>query len=54
MSRAEYVRQAITEMNEKVAAELLRQRLQQASRKVRQESMRVNREFAAFEGVPDA
>ncbi len=54
LSRAEYVRQAIAEMNEKVAGELRRQRIQQASRKVRQESMRVNREFAAFESVPDA
>ncbi len=41
-------------MNEKVANDLLRQRLQAASRKVRQESMRINREFAEIEDVPDA
>jgi predicted transcriptional regulator len=54
MSRAEYVRKAIIEMNEKITEELKRQRIQQASRKVREESMKINREFAAFEGEPDA
>lgn len=54
ISRAEYFRQAVIEKNKKVAGDLLRQRIQQASRKVRQESMRVNRELAASEGVPDA
>lgn len=54
VSRAEYVRMAVSEMNERVAEDLRRQRLQRASRKVREESLRVNREFAAFEGAPDA
>jgi predicted transcriptional regulator len=54
LSRTEYLRRAIAEMNEKVARDLLRLRLQEASRKVRAESMRVNREFAEIEEAPDA
>lgn len=54
MSRAEYVRKAILEMNEKITEKLRRQRIQQASRKVREESMKINKEFAAIEGEPDA
>lgn len=54
MTRTEYLRRAIAEMNEKVAHDRRRQRLQEASRKVRQESMRVNLEFADIEDVPDA
>lgn len=54
LSRTEYLRRAIAEMNEKVARDLRRRRLQEASRKVRAESMRVNREFAEIEEAPDA
>ncbi len=54
MTRTEYLRRAIAEMNEKVAHDRRRQRLQEASWKVRQESMRVNLEFADIEDVPDA
>lgn len=54
MTRTEYLRQAIIEMKEKVASERRRQRLQEASRKVRKESMRVNLEFANIEDAPDA
>ena len=54
LSRTEYLRRAIAEMNEKVARNLRRRRLQEASRKVRAESMRVNREFAEIEEAPDA
>jgi hypothetical protein len=54
LTRTEYLRRAIAEMNEKVARDLSRQRLQEASRKVRTESMRVNVEFAEIEDAPDA
>jgi predicted transcriptional regulator len=54
LSRTEYLRRAIAEMNEKVARNLRRRRLQEASLKVRAESMRVNREFAEIEEAPDA
>jgi len=54
MSRAEYIRQAIARMNQDVEAQLRADRLAAASHKVRQESMRVNAEFAAVETDPDA
>jgi len=54
VSRAEYIRQAIERMNQVKRAELRRQRMAEASKRVRQESMRVNAEFAAFERDPDA
>lgn len=54
LTKTEYLRRAIAEMNEKVARDLQRQRLQAASRKVRKESMRINREFAEIEEAPDA
>lgn len=54
LTRTEYLRRAIAEMNEKVAHDQRRQRLQEASRKVRAESMLVNREFAEIEDAPDA
>jgi predicted transcriptional regulator len=54
MSRAEYIRQAIARMNQDVEAQLRAARLAAASQKVRQESMRVNAEFAAVETDPDA
>jgi len=54
MTRAEYLRQAIAEMSEKTTRDLRRRRLQEASRKVREESMRVNLEFAIIEDAPDA
>lgn len=54
VSRAEYIRNAIERMNQVKRAQLRRQRMAEASRRVRQESMRVNAEFAAFERDPDA
>lgn len=54
LTKSEYLRRAINEMREKVARDLGRQRLQEASRKVRRENMRINREFAEFEDAPDA
>ena len=54
LTRTEYLRRAIAEMREKIARDLRRRRLQEASRKVRAESMLVNREFAEIEDAPDA
>lgn len=52
--RAEYIRRAIESMNAEVIAEQRRRRLMEVSRRVREESMRINAEFAAFEDAPDA
>jgi len=54
LTRAEYIRTAIERMNRETAAAMRAQRLAEASRKVRKESMRVNAEFAAIERDPDA
>ena len=54
LSRAEYTRQALERMNRHTRAQLRAQRLQAASRRVRQESMRINAEFGAIEEDVDA
>ncbi len=54
ISRAEYIRRAIQAMNRETDAQLRADRLANASRKVRDESMRVNAEFDAIEHDPDA
>ena len=54
LSRSEYIRQAVEEMNRKTRALLRARRLAEASRKVRKESLRVNAEFSAIERDPDA
>jgi len=54
LSRAEYIRRAIGRMNRNTAARQRAERLAEVSRRVRQESMRVNAEFAAIERDPDA
>ncbi|HLI86948.1 MAG TPA: hypothetical protein VKV17_23780 [Bryobacteraceae bacterium] len=54
LSRAEYIRLAIRRMNKRTAARILAERLAEVSRRVREESMRVNAEFAAIESDPDA
>ncbi len=54
LSRAEYIRRAIEQMNRETRAQLRARRLAEVSRKVREESMRVNAEFAAVERDPDA
>lgn len=54
LSRAAYIRRAIERMNRQTQAFLRARRLAAASKKVRKESMRVNREFAAIEQAPDA
>jgi len=53
LSRAAYIRRAIERMNRETLARVRAQRMAEASRKVRKESMRVNEEFAAFERDPD-
>ncbi len=47
LSRAEYIRRAIEQMNRETRAQLRAKRLAEVSRKVRDESMRVNAEFAS-------
>ena len=54
LSRAAYIRRAVERMNRQTQALLRAKRLAEASKKVRKESMRVNREFAAIERTPDA
>jgi len=54
VSRAEYIRAAIRRMNRKTTARLRAERLAELSKRVREESMRVNAEFAAIERDPDA
>jgi hypothetical protein len=47
-----YIRQAIERMNQDTQAQLRSERLAKASKKVRKESLRVNREFDAIELTP--
>jgi predicted transcriptional regulator len=54
LSRSAYIRRAIERMNRQTEAFLRAKRLADASKKVRKESMRVNRAFAAIEQDPDA
>ena len=54
LSMAAYIRRAIERMNRQTQALLRARRLAEASKKVRKESLRVNREFAAIERTPDA
>lgn len=52
--QATYIRAAIERMNRQTQAQLRNKRLTKASKKVRKESLRINREFAAIENAPDA
>lgn len=54
MPRAEYIRISIIRMNKKTAARLRGERLAELSNRVREESARINAEFAAIERDPDA
>lgn len=54
LSRAEYIRRAIDRMNRETESRIRADRLAKASKKVRKESMRVNREFSAVEDDPRA
>jgi hypothetical protein len=53
MSRTEYVRQAVIAMNKKVEREIRRQRIMEASKRVRGGSMKINAEFDLIEDMPD-
>jgi len=54
LTRAEYIRRALEQMNRDTQARLRARRLSDVSRRVRGESMRVNAEFAAIERDVDA
>ena len=54
LTRAEYIRRALENMNRDTRARVRARRLRDASRKVRGESMKINAEFAAIERDPDA
>ncbi|MCP4667643.1 MAG: CopG family transcriptional regulator [Deltaproteobacteria bacterium] len=54
LSRAEYIRRAINEMNRATNARMRADRIAKASLRVREESMRVNAEFAGIEEDPGA
>lgn len=54
LTQSEYMRRAIEEMNRKVLSQLRAERLAEVSRRVRDESMKVNAEFAATEHDPGA
>ena len=54
LSMAAYICQAVERMNRQTQPLLRARRLAEASKKVRKESLRVNREFAAMERTPDA
>ena len=54
LSRAEYTRQALERMNRHTRAQMRAHRLQAASRRVRQESMRITAEFDAIEQDVDS
>jgi hypothetical protein len=54
LSRAEYIRRAVERMNKDTRAQLRARRLAEISRRVRRESMQVNREFERIEPALDA
>jgi len=53
ISRTEYIRRAVDEMNRRVKAGIRARRMAEVSKRVRNESMAVNAEFAAFEEDPN-
>ena len=53
VSRAEYIRIAIRRLNRKTAARLRAERLAEVSNRVREQSMKINAEFAPIESDPD-
>lgn len=53
LHRAEYIRKAIEQMNHIVFESEQKQRLTQASMRVRKESMRVNKDFDQIEDDPE-
>jgi len=51
--RAEYLRRAIVSMNQETRSRRQRDRLMEVSGRVKEESMKVNREFEAIENDPE-
>ena len=51
--RAEYLRRAIVSMNQESRSRRQRDRLMEVSGRVKEESMKVNREFEAIENDPE-
>lgn len=47
--RTEYIRKSLVSMNQRTALEMKRKRMMEASRRVRETSMAINREFDAVE-----
>ncbi len=54
MSRSEYIKKAILEMNLETQERMREKRLIAASQRVREESIKINAEFAAIENDPKA
>jgi len=54
VSKAEYIRRALEAMNLDLARKQRDARLKALSPRVREESMRINAEFATIEDAPDA
>ena len=53
LSQTDYIRQAIERMNHEANRQARAQRLQQASLKTRNESMKINAEFSGIEHDPE-
>lgn len=53
LSQTDYIRQAIERMNNEANRQARTQRLQQASLKARNESMKINAEFSDIEHDPE-
>ncbi len=49
LTRAEYIRKAVEQLNQQIDAELRSRRMRQASLKCREADLKVNAEFAAME-----
>ena len=54
LSQTDYIRRAITYMNKLTEKRERKRRLQQASLRVRKESMKINAEFSDIEHDPEA
>ena len=53
LTRAEYIRRAVDQMNRHAGAALRAERMRQAARKCREADLKVNAEFAAIEHGPE-
>lgn len=54
LSQSNYIRRAIEHMNEEAKLQARKERLEQASLRVRDESMKINAEFSRIEHDPEA